>query len=120
MQRYAITFRIKPDTVDQVKDLLASYLPPAWVTPDGTRLISTSVFVKDDIVVRMMEIDGNLASVMAHLARQPSVQELERQLDQYLAEPRDMSTPEGARSFFRRAMMTHVTTRVADFEQAPA
>jgi len=120
MQRYAITFQIKPDTVEQVKNLLASYVPPTWVTPDGTRLLSTSVFVKDDRVVRMMEIDGSLASVLAHLARQPSVQQLERQLDQYLAEPRDISTPEGAQSFFRRAMMAHVTTRVATFEQAPA
>lgn len=118
MERYAITFRIKPGTVDQVKNLLASYAPPDGVTPDGTRLLSTSVFVKDDVVVRMMEIDGNLASVMAHLAEQPSVQSLEHQLDQYLAEPRDVSTPEGAQSFFRRAMMEHVTTRVATFEQA--
>lgn len=116
MQRYAITFRIKPGTQEQVKDLLSSYAPPEWATADGARLLWTSIFIKDDVVVRMMEIDGELPSVMAHLARQPSIQQLERELEQYLAEPRDMTTPEGARAFFGRSMMQHVTTRIANFE----
>lgn len=116
MQRYAITFRVRPGTEDQVKDLLANYDPPAWETPDGTRLLGTSIFIKDGVVVRMMEIDGNLPSVMAHLAAQPSIRELERRLDEFLLEPRDLSTPQGAQAFFRGAMMEHVTTRVASFE----
>jgi len=113
MQRYAITFRIKPGTEDAVRDLLANYDPPAWEAPDGTRLLGTSIFMKDGVVVRMMEIDGSLPAAMAHLARQPSIQKLERELDAYLVEPRDLSTPQGAQSFFRNAMMQHVTTRMA-------
>ncbi|SFC70626.1 SchA/CurD-like domain-containing protein [Streptomyces aidingensis] len=119
MQRHAITFRVKPGTEEAVRELLTDYAPPQWRAPDGTRLLSTSVFMKDDIVVRVVEIDGDLRSAMAHLARQPSVQELERKLDPYLAEPRDMSSPEGARAFFQRSMMRHVTTRVATWEPAP-
>lgn len=116
MQRHAIMFRVRPGTEDQVKELLANYEPPEWVTPDGARLLGTSIFVKDGLVVRMMEVDGPLPSIMAHLARQPSIQQLERDLDPFLAEPRDLSTPEGARAFFGRAMMEHVTTRVATLE----
>lgn len=119
MQRHAITFRVRPGTADRVKTLLSTYDPPEWVTPDGARLLGTSVFIKDDVVVRVMEIDGDLRSVMAHLATQPSVRQLERDLDQYLLEPRDLSTPQGAGAFFRKAMMEHVTTRVAAREATP-
>lgn len=118
MQRFAITFRVKPESVDTVRELLANYEPPEWVTPDGTQLLGTSIFMKDDVVVRVMDIDGNLPSVMAHLAKQPSIQALERELDKHLAQPRDISSPEGAKAFFGRAMMQHVTTRVAAVEAA--
>lgn len=118
MQRYAITFRVKPESIEKVRELLSSYRPPEWVTPDGTRLLGTSIFMKDDVVVRVIEIEGNLPSVMVHLARQPSIQALERELDQHLAEPRDMRSSKGARAFFQKAMMQHVATRTAEFETA--
>ncbi|WP_084963789.1 SchA/CurD-like domain-containing protein [Thermoactinospora rubra] len=118
MQRYAITFEIKPGSEAAVRELLSSYEPPEWVTADGTRLLSTSIFMKGTTVVRVMEIDGSLPGVMAHLARQPSIQKLERELDAHLAVPRDMSSPEGARAFFLSAMMDHVTTRVAGHAEA--
>ncbi|MBB1253386.1 SchA/CurD-like domain-containing protein [Streptomyces alkaliterrae] len=113
MQRYAITFRVKPGSEEAVRRLLTDYPPPEPRAADGTRLLGTSVFMKGDVVVRMLEIEGELASAMAHLATQPAVRELERRLDPHLLEPRDMSSREGARSFFQRALMTHLTTRVA-------
>lgn len=114
MQRYALTFTIKPEYADQVKKLLAQYEPPTSVTDDGARLVSTSIFVKGDTVVRFFEIEGALPSVMRHLAASPSIRRLEHDLDPFLAEPRDLSTPEGARAFFGTAMMEHVTTRFAE------
>ncbi|GAA2846823.1 hypothetical protein GCM10010517_03590 [Streptosporangium fragile] len=114
MQRYAITFQIKPGTETAVRELLSSYAPPEWETPDGTRLLSTSIFMKGTTVIRVIEIDGSLPSVMAHLSGQPSIRKLERELDAYLTVPRDMSDPEGARAFFLSALMDHVTTRVAE------
>ncbi|MFI5806457.1 SchA/CurD-like domain-containing protein [Streptomyces sp. NPDC051561] len=116
MERFAISFHVKPGTEEVVRDLLATYTPPEWETPDGARLLGTSIFMKDGLVVRFMEIDGGLPRVMAHLARQPAIQELERKLDEFLLEPRDMNSPAGARAFFQRAMMEHVTTRVAVFD----
>lgn len=114
MQRHAITFQIKPGSEAAVRELLATYDPPEWDTPDGARLVSTSIFMKDTTVIRVVEIDGSLPSVMAHLSRQPSIQKLERALDPHLAVPRDLSTPDGARAFFMTAIMEHVTTRVAE------
>ncbi|GIG92067.1 SchA/CurD-like domain-containing protein [Plantactinospora endophytica] len=115
MQRFAIMFRVRPGTEDRVRELLANYAPPAQVAPDGTRLLSTSVFMKDGLVIRMIEIDGSLPGLMAHIAREPGIQAVERELDNYLVEEdkRDASTPEGARAFFQKAMMEHVTTRVS-------
>ncbi|WP_175408229.1 SchA/CurD-like domain-containing protein [Streptomyces sp. TRM64462] len=120
MERHAICFKVKPGSEETVRDLLANYSPPEWTTPDGARLLGTSVFMQDGLVVRFVEIDGSLPRVMAHLARQPAVQELERKLDEFLVEPRDMSSPDGARAFFQKALMDHVTTRVAVFEEQGA
>jgi hypothetical protein len=120
MQRFALMFRIKPGTEDKVRDLLANYPRPNGVAADGTRLVSTSVFMKDGLIVRMIEIDGSIQGLTAHLSTEPSIQNVEKELDKYLVDEdrRDASTPEGARGFFRKAMMEHVTTRIAVAEPA--
>lgn len=122
MKRFAITFRVRPGTEDQVRELLANYPAPDWVTADGTRLLSTSVFMKDGIVVRMIEIEGELLSLIRHISQEPHIQDVERELAKYLVaeDQRDASTPDGARDFFRKAMMEHITTRVAKHPDAPA
>ncbi|MFD5089253.1 SchA/CurD-like domain-containing protein [Amycolatopsis thailandensis] len=121
MERFAVMFRIRPGTEDAVRELLANYPPPNRVTPAGTRLLSTSVFMKDGLVVRMIEIEGNLPDLVRHISAEPNIQEVERELDKYLVDSdrRDASTPDGAREFFRRAMMEHITTRVAPDRAAP-
>jgi hypothetical protein len=115
MQRYAMVFRVRPGTEEQVAHLLSNYDPPKHRVDDETRLVSTSVFMKDNMVVRMIEFEGQLPKLMAHLSRDPSVQRVERELDQYLADEdkRDMSHPDGVRQFFARVLMTTITTRVA-------
>ena len=115
MQRFAIMFRVRPGTEDRVRDLLASYAPPRLTASDGTKLLSTSVFMKDNIVVRVVEIDGEISGLARHIASDPNTQAVERELAQYLVreDQRDASTPEAARAFFARALMQHVTTRFA-------
>jgi hypothetical protein len=114
MQRYALMFRVKPGTESAVEELLSSYERPQADIDEHTRLISTSVFMKGGLVVRMIEFEGELPRIMAHLSQDPNVQRVERELDKYLVEEdkRDMSTPAGAREFFLRALMKTVTTRV--------
>jgi hypothetical protein len=115
MPRLAITFRIRPGTEEKVRELLANYPAPSWQTADGARLVSTSVFMKDQVVVRMIEVDGAIPSLIRHIAQEPNIQNVERELDQYVVDEdrRDFSAPGGARDFFRKAMMEHVTTRIA-------
>src|SRR5437764_232648 len=110
MQRYAVTFRVRPETEEAVIQLLANYDPPDPIIDDETRLLSTSVFMKDGQVVRMIEFEGEFPKIMARLAQDPNIQYVERELDKYLVEEdkRDMSTPEGARKFFQRAIMKTV------------
>jgi hypothetical protein len=122
MQRYAVTFRVRPGTEETVAELLSSYDPPNPYIDDSTRLMSTSVFMKDTQVIRMIEFEGEFPKIMAHLSQDPSIQYVERELDKYLAEEdkRDMSTPQGAREFFQRALMRTVTTRVPEGYGVPA
>jgi hypothetical protein len=116
MQRYAVTFRVRPGTEEDVADLLSSYDPPNPEIDAETRLISTSVFMKDQQIIRMIEFEGDFVKIMAHLSQDPSIQSVERELDKYLIEEdrRDMSNPQGAKEFFMRAMMRTVTTRVPE------
>ncbi|MCH5670842.1 TcmI family type II polyketide cyclase [Streptomyces gilvus] len=116
MQRYAVTFRVRPGTEEDVADLLASYDPPNPEIDAETRLLSTSVFMKDQQIVRMIEFEGDFRKVMAHLSQDPSIQYVERELDKYLVDEdrRDMSNPQGAKEFFTRALMRTVTTRVPE------
>jgi hypothetical protein len=121
-QRYAVMFRVRPGTEETVAELLAGYQAPVRYVDEDTRLVSTSVFMKDQLIVRMIEIEGSLPKVMAHLSQDPNIQYVERELDKYLIEEdrRDMSTPEGAREFFLRAMFRTVTTRQAPLPEAAA
>jgi SchA/CurD like domain len=48
------------------------------------------------------------------MGRQPAIRELEDQLDQLVAEPRDMSTDEGAREFFIKSFMELLVSRRYD------
>jgi hypothetical protein len=116
MQRYAVTFRVRPGTEEDVANLLATYEPPNPEIDDETRLLSTSVFMKDQQIVRMIEFEGDFVKIMAHLSQDPSIQYVEHELDKYLIEEdrRDMSNPQGAKEFFMRAMMRTVTTRVPE------
>src|SRR5689334_12195542 len=106
---WALMWKVKPGSEEAVAELFATYGRPDHVVRDEAGnekglLVSTLVFMKDDTVIRVVEIEGaSLPEVAAHMGRQPAIRELEEKLDEHLAEPRDMSTPEGAREFFMKA-----------------
>jgi hypothetical protein len=112
---------IKPESRDTVRELFHSYGRPDHAIKDddgnevGT-LLQTLVFMKEDQVIRVVETtDGvDLPTLAKHMGRQPAIRELEDQLDQHIAEPRDMSTPEGAREFFIKSFMELVAARRHD------
>jgi hypothetical protein len=75
------------------------------------RLLRTLVFVGPEIAIRVIEVEGDLRTVSRHMSRQPQVRAFERQIEEHLAVPRDMVTPEGAEKFFRDAGMRAVRVR---------
>ncbi|GLF95488.1 SchA/CurD-like domain-containing protein [Streptomyces yaizuensis] len=113
MNRYALTFTVKPGSEPDVARILSGYgRPAAGSRPDGPALLRrTSVFLAGNRVVRVVDVDGRLAEVMAHLGNQPMVKAVEEALDPYLEEPRDLSGADGALAFLHRALLPVVHDR---------
>lgn len=116
---HALMWKVKPESAEAVAQLFRTYGRPDPIVrdPDGNviaRLLSTQIFMKDNVVVRVIEIEGDFMAVSAHLGRQPPIVELEKQLDPYLETPRDMSTREGAQKFFRESAMRLIKVRTID------
>lgn len=118
--RTALMWAVKRGSEQKVKELFANYGRPEMIICDEHgvergKLLSTLVFMKDNVVVRVADAEVEDVEMLArHLRSQPAIQELERKLDPYLEEPRDMSTPEGAQAFFRRAGMECLVARSYD------
>src|SRR5688572_595393 len=113
----ALMWKVKPGSEQKVRELFANYGRPEMVIRDEQgvergKLLSTLVFMKDNVVLRVADVEVDDVDMLAkHLRKQPAIQELEKKLDQYLEEPRDMSTPEGAQAFFKRAGMDCLVAR---------
>jgi len=115
---HALLYPIKPGSEETVKELFRNSGRPDFDVKDENgnvvgRLLATMAFVGREAAIRVIEVDGPLPLVAAHMSRQPEVREFERQLEEHLAEPRDMVSPEGARAFFQRAGMENVLNRRA-------
>jgi hypothetical protein len=118
---FAMMWDVKEGTQDQVRELFHQYGRPDHTIRDddgnevGT-LISTQVFMKGATIIRVVETtDGISLPVLGrHMGRQPAIRELEDKLDPLVAEPRDMSTDEGAREFFIKSFMELLVTRRHD------
>lgn len=111
MSYAAITYRIKPGHEDEIAKIFANFQrvdTPVMHDQQGHesgRLLGTAVFIKDDLMVRVIHHDGNLADVARHMAGQQGVRLLEEQMRPYLADPRDTGTPTSFTAFFHAAMM---------------
>jgi hypothetical protein len=106
MNRYAISFTVRPGTEPQVADVLRSYRRPPAAAPGAPPLLHrTSVFMVDQRVVRVIDVAGSLGTVMRHLAAQPQIRAVEAALDPFLSDPRDLSSPEGVQAFLHSALL---------------
>jgi hypothetical protein len=113
---FALMWTVRPGTEEEVINLFENYGRPDHEIKDEEgnvkgRLLSTTIFMKDNIVIRAIEFEGSIIDVAPHMGRQPAIRELEEKLDAYIEKPRDMSTPEGARAFFLESAMRTVVTR---------
>ncbi|GAA3368948.1 SchA/CurD-like domain-containing protein [Streptomyces sannanensis] len=116
----AITYRVKPGHEDEIAEIFAKFQrvdTPDFTGGDGEqagRLLGTAVFVKDDIVVRVIHYEGDFSAVGRHMAAQRGVHTAEAELQPYLAEPRDTSSPQAFAAYFRDATMRTVAQLTVD------
>ena len=120
-QHFALMWTVRPGTEEQVKEIFRNYGRPDPVVRDKDgnvtgKLLGTQVFIKGNVVVRVMEVEGSMAAVSSHLGRQPAVQEVEAKLDEVIEDARDMSTQEGATKFFMDKSMECLVARKMDEE----
>ena len=123
-QWHALFYPLKAGSEETVKQLFAESGRPSFDVTDGNgnvigRLLGTMAFVGKEMAVRVIEVEGPLPMVAAHMSRQPEVQAFERQLEEHLSVPRDMLSPEGARAFFRDAALECVLNRRHDMPLEP-
>jgi SchA/CurD like domain len=107
----AITYRVKPGHEDEIAKIFAEFqrvdTPVMRDEHDDQagRLLGTAVFIKDDVMVRVIHYEGDFRVVAGHMGRQRGVHLIEEKLAPYLAFQRDTSTPEGFQAYFRDAVM---------------
>lgn len=116
----AITYRIKAGHEDEIAAIFADFQrvdTPDYTAENGSpagRLLGTGVFVKDDVLVRVIHYEGEFAAVGRHMAAQRGVHVLEEQLAPYLAEERDTTSAEGFAAYFRDAVMRPIAQLTVD------
>ena len=116
---HALFYPLKAGSEETVKELFRDSGRPDFDVRDEQgepvgRLLSTMAYVGREMAVRVIEVEGALPVVAAHMSRQPEVRAFERQLEEHLSVARDMRSPEGARQFFRDAALECVLDRRHD------
>jgi hypothetical protein len=107
---HALYYPLKPGSEETVKELFRGSGRPRFDVTDGSgnkvgRLLGTLAFVGREKAIRVIEVEGPLPVVAAHMSRQEEVRAFERELEPHLSVPRDMTTPDGARAFFKEATL---------------
>ncbi|ALG10905.1 SchA/CurD-like domain-containing protein [Kibdelosporangium phytohabitans] len=122
----AITYRVKPGHEDEIAEIFAGFQradSPVMRDDSGSeegRLLGTAVFIKDDVMVRIIHYEGDFAAVGKHMAKQKGVHLIEQALAPYLSEQRDTSTAEGFGAYFRNATMRCISQLSVDTHPAQA
>ncbi|GGO82187.1 SchA/CurD-like domain-containing protein [Nonomuraea cavernae] len=116
----AITYRVKPGHEDEIAEIFqgfqrvgSSVLRDEQGNEVG-RLLGTAVFIKDDLMVRVIHFEGTLEAVSANMAKHGGVHKLEKQLAPYLVRERDTSSPDKFGAYFRDATMRCISQLSAD------
>ncbi|MDQ1041639.1 sRNA-binding carbon storage regulator CsrA [Streptomyces sp. V3I8] len=121
----AVTYRIKPGHQEEIAGLFAHFrrvdtpdLPGDAPGESTGRLLGTAVFIKDDVLVRVIHYEGDFAAVGRHIGAQKGVHLLEEKLQPYLAEERDTSAPESFAAYFKDATMRCIAELTVDTHPA--
>ncbi|ANZ39712.1 hypothetical protein BBK82_30365 [Lentzea guizhouensis] len=112
MNRYALTFPVRPGSEAAVAEILADYAGPPPGRPQAARplLDRTSVFMVGPVVVRVVDITCPPEVAIRHLAAQPQIQAVEQRLRPHLVQDRDLSDDDGRRRFLAGSVMRLVSS----------
>jgi hypothetical protein len=110
-KRYAILYPIKPGMGAQAEPIIKGGGDPPPQAATSTRLLATTVFRKDDIVVRMFEIEGDINEAIEHMVKAAELSDAGKGLAPFLQEGFDLTTADGLRAFFSDQLMEVVTDR---------
>lgn len=116
----AITYKVKPGFEDEIAEIFAGFQrvdSPRLRDEEGQevgRLLGTGVFIKDDVMIRVIHYSGELEDVSRHMAQHPGVHRLEQRLAPYLAEQRDTRDPDAFGEYFRNATMRCISQMSAE------
>ena len=107
MNRYALTFPVRPGSEAAVAEILGGYSGPPPGRPQAARplLDRTSVFMAGPTVVRVVDITCPPHEAIRHLAGQPQIRAVEERLRPHLVEDRDLSDEDSRRRFLSTAVM---------------
>ena len=67
------------------------------------RLLGTAVFIKDDVVVRVIHYEGDFSAIGKHMAQQKGVHLIEDALKPYLVERESATSEADFRAHFKNA-----------------
>jgi hypothetical protein len=115
----ALTYDIKSGFEDEVAEVFQNFKrpPSADVRGDGgevsARIVATAVFIRDSLLVRFIEYEGDIEAVARYMAEMPGVQDVERKLKPYLSKPRDTGTADGFVATFQRSLLRSVAQQSA-------
>ncbi|MEC3952007.1 SchA/CurD-like domain-containing protein [Nocardia sp. CDC153] len=107
----AITYKVKPGNEDRIAEIFANFRrvnSPTLRDDSGVevgKLLGTAVFIKDELMVRVIHYEGDFSAISGHMSAQQGVHALEKQLAPYLAEQRDTSNRDGFDTYFKNSTM---------------
>lgn len=111
-RRYALLYPFKPGRAAESDAMFAAAGRPQHQASGSTRLLATTVFRRDDIVIRAFEIRGDLDEAIEHMVEGAVLHDLGSQLTPLLEDGIDISDADGLRTFFKAQMMEVITDRV--------
>ncbi|MFI6823872.1 SchA/CurD-like domain-containing protein [Micromonospora sp. NPDC050187] len=107
----AIRYDVIPGHEDEIAEIFANFRrvsSPVLTDEKGEKvgeLLGSAVFIKDEIVIRVIHYEGDFSAIGRHMGQQAGVHDLEGRLAKYLKTQRDTSTPEKFAEYFRNATM---------------
>ncbi|WP_433261224.1 SchA/CurD-like domain-containing protein [Actinosynnema sp. CS-041913] len=115
-----ITYDVEAGHEDEIAGIFGAFRrvdTPTLRDEDGNpvgRLLGTAVFIKGELMVRVIHYEGDFAAIGRHMATQRGVHLLEEKLAPYLKRKRDTGTVEGFGSYFRDATMRCISQLSVD------